>query len=81
MADGKALLPDELLQKVEETARLQNRQPEELVAEAVRKYLEEQSWVQFVERNEARARANGIGEEDVDRLIGEVRRENAERGR
>jgi hypothetical protein len=81
MANGKALLTDELLQKVEETARAQNREPEEVVTEAVGKYLEEQSWVKYVERNEARARANGIGEEDVDRLISEVRRENAQNGR
>jgi predicted transcriptional regulator len=76
MANGKALLSDELLHKVEETARAQNREPGEVVAEAVTKYLADQSWVQYVERNEARARKMGIGEEDVDRLIGEVRREN-----
>jgi metal-responsive CopG/Arc/MetJ family transcriptional regulator len=81
MADGKELLSDELLQQVEEAARAQNREPTELVSEAVRKYLEEQSWVQFVERNESRARKLGIGEEDVDRLISEVRRENEQHGR
>ncbi len=81
MASGKELLSDELLQRVEETARAQNRRPEEVVAEALNKYLEEQSWAQFVERNEARARKRGIREEDVDRLISEVRRENAQNGR
>jgi predicted transcriptional regulator len=81
MANGKALLSDELLHKVEETARAQNRQPEDVVSEAVSKYLEEQSWVEYVERNEVRARRKGIGEEDVERLIGDVRRENAQNGR
>jgi len=76
MSNGKALLSDELLHKVEEAARAQNREPEEVVAEAVTKYLADQSWVQYVERNEVRARKMGIGEEDVDRLIGEVRREH-----
>jgi hypothetical protein len=66
---------------VEETARAQNREPAEIVSDAVRKYLDEQNWVRFVENNECRARANGISEEDVDRLIAEVRRENAERAR
>jgi metal-responsive CopG/Arc/MetJ family transcriptional regulator len=81
MEDGKALLSDELLHQVEAMARAQNRQPAEVIADAVRKYLEEQSWAQFVENNENRARARGIGEQDVDRLISEVRRENQHHGR
>jgi metal-responsive CopG/Arc/MetJ family transcriptional regulator len=44
MEDGKALLSDELLHQVEAMARAQNRQPAEVIADAVRKYLEEQSW-------------------------------------
>jgi hypothetical protein len=81
MANGKQLLPDELLHRVAETARIQNRGPEEVAADAVSKYLDDLSWVQFVERNEARARKMGIGEEDADRLIADVRRENAQNGR
>ncbi len=80
MKDGQGLLSEELLQQVEETARVQNRQPSEVVAEAVRSYLEGQSWRRFVEGNERHAREMGIGEEDVDRLIAEVRRENEARG-
>jgi predicted transcriptional regulator len=76
MTDTKALLSDELLHQVEDLARAQNRQPAEVVADAVAKYLEEQSWGKYVESNELRARAKGIGEDDVDRLISEVRREN-----
>jgi metal-responsive CopG/Arc/MetJ family transcriptional regulator len=76
MAYGKELPSDELFHQVEEAARAQNREPSELVSDAVRKYLDDQTWVQFVERNERRARKAGIGEEDVDRLISEVRREN-----
>jgi len=76
MTDTKGLLSDELLHQVEETALAQNREPAEVVTEAVAKYLEEQSLRQYVERNEIRARAKGIGEDDVDRLISEVRREN-----
>ena len=70
------MISDDLLHQVEEAARAQNRKPEEVVGEALRKYLDEQSWVHFVEQNEARSRANGTSEEDVDRLISEVRREN-----
>jgi predicted transcriptional regulator len=79
--EPRPLLSVDLLQQVEETARAQNRNPEEVVSEAVRKYLEEQSWIKFVEKNEAHARARGITEEDVDRLISEVRSENRQSGR
>jgi len=37
--------------------------------------------VQFVERNERRARDMGITEGDVDRLIAEYRSENQQHGR
>ena len=76
MANGKELISDELLHQVEDAARAQNREPSELVADAVRKYLDDLSWVQYVERNGAKASKAGIGEEDVERLISEVRREN-----
>ena len=79
--EPRPLLSADLLQQVEETARDQNRNPEEVVSEAVRKYLDEQGWIKFVERNEAHARARGIAEEDVDRLICEVRSENRQSGR
>ena len=46
-----------------------------MVADAVRVYLEKQSWVQFVERNERRAKEMSISESDVDRLIAEYRAE------
>jgi predicted transcriptional regulator len=79
--DPRPLISDDLLHQVEETAREQNRQPEEVVSEAVRKYLDEQSWVRFVERNEIKAKAMGITEEDIPRLVDEMRRENETRGR
>lgn len=81
MTDSKRLLSDELLHEVEQAARAQNRKPSEVLEEAVRKYLDAQSWEQFVEKNERRAREKGISEEDVDRLISEVRHENEARGR
>ena len=80
MTDSR-LLSDDLLHEVEKTARANNRRPAEVVADAVRKYLKEQSWVEFVERNEREAREKGITEDDVDRLISDVRRENAQNGR
>lgn len=81
MTNGKELLSDELLRRVEEVARSQNRKPEELLEEAVTEYLKSERLDKFVQRAERRARAKGIREEDVPRLVAEVRRENQERGR
>jgi predicted transcriptional regulator len=80
MTDAR-LLSDDLLRQLAETARAQNRTPSEVLEEAVREYLDKQSWVEFVERNERRARDMGISESDVPRLVSEVRRENEKRGR
>lgn len=80
MSDSK-LLSDELLHQVEEIAGAQNRKPAELLEEAVRKYLDEQSWVAFVGKAEERNRAKGISEEDVDGLVADLRRQNEARRR
>jgi len=61
---GTRLLSEELMRQVEKTALEQKRQPAEVVADAVRKYLEEQKWVRFVERHESRAQAKDIGEDE-----------------
>lgn len=81
MANGKELLSDELLEQVEQAARAQHREPAELVEEAVRKYLKSERLERFVDRAERRAHGKGLREEDVPRLVSEVRRENQERGR
>jgi hypothetical protein len=62
-------------------AQAEHRSADEVVADAVRVYLEKQSWTQFVERNARRAKEMGITEDDVDRLITEYRAENRQRGR
>ncbi|SPE26935.1 hypothetical protein SBA6_1080010 [Candidatus Sulfopaludibacter sp. SbA6] len=80
MTDARQLLSDELMHQIEETAHAQNRKPSEVLEEAVRKYLDEQSWQTFVGKAEERNRAKGLTEDDVPRLVSEVRREN-ERGR
>jgi len=81
MTNGKELLSGELLEQVEQVARAQNREPSELVEEAVRKYLKSERLERFVEKAERRALAKRLREEDVPRLVTEVRRENQERGR
>jgi metal-responsive CopG/Arc/MetJ family transcriptional regulator len=76
MTGGKDLLPEELLHQVEEVARAQHREPAELVTDAVRKYLDQQSWLQYIERNDAKTRKAGISEADVEPLLSEARSEN-----
>ncbi len=73
-------VPEPLLSEVESVARVEHS-VEEVVAEALRKYLDGRSWLKFVERNELRAKEMGITEDDVDRLITEYRAENRRRVR
>jgi metal-responsive CopG/Arc/MetJ family transcriptional regulator len=77
---GNVKVPDSLLAEVERAAHAENRSADEVVKVALERYLEERGWQRFVENNDRRARAKGIGEDDVERLIADVRREN-ERGR
>jgi len=81
MAAGNISLPEPLLAEIQSAAEAQHRTADELAADAIRQYLKEQSWVEFVERNESRAKEMGITEGDVDRLITEYRAENQQPGR
>ena len=81
MAAGNISLPEPLLAELQSAAQAEHRTADEVVADAVRVYLENQSWAQFVERNERHAKVMGITENDVDRLIAEYRAENHPNGR
>ncbi|HUE20742.1 MAG TPA: hypothetical protein VMQ86_03625 [Bryobacteraceae bacterium] len=81
MIDSSALVSDELKHRIEEFAREQNRDPADVMEEAVNRYLAGQRLARFAKRMECQARSHGISEEDVPRLIQEVRRENETRGR
>jgi len=80
MTTPKTMLSDESQQQIEQLARLQQREPGEVLEEAVRRYAAACRLERFAGRMEQRAREMGIQEEDVPRLVDEVRRENAERG-
>jgi len=79
MATTKIPLSNELQRQIEDTAREQHRKPAEVLEDAVRQYLDRQGWVSFVQENERNARTKGITEDDVDRLISEVRDEHRAR--
>jgi metal-responsive CopG/Arc/MetJ family transcriptional regulator len=81
MAANNISLPEPLLAEIESAAQAEHRTADEVAADAIRQYLEKQSWVKFVERNERRAKDMGITEDDVNRLVKEYRTENPQHGR
>ena len=81
MADGKELVSEELRQRVEDLANEQKREPSEVLEEAVNRYAASCRLERFASKMGKRARERGIREEDVPRLVDEVRRENESRGR
>lgn len=81
MTNANELLSEEMIQQIEEAARTEHRKPAEVLQDAVKQYLERHSWMEFVSRNEQRAREMGLTEEDVPRLVEEYRREKRERSR
>jgi hypothetical protein len=81
VAQGNIFLPESLLAEIQSTAEAEHRSADEVAADAVRKYLDDQKWQQLVTAGERRAREKGLTEDDVPRLIEEVRRENRTRER
>ena len=68
-------LPPNLVREAERTAREENRTKSELVREALRLYLDERRWRKLQRKTALQAQALGIRtEEDVDRLVHEVRK-------
>ncbi len=74
-------LPESLLSEIQSAAQTERRSADEVITDAVHLYLEHQAWRRFVQKNEVRARAKGLSEDDVDRLIAETRTENLQHGR
>jgi len=68
-------LPPKLVREAERTAREEHRTKSELVREALRLYLDERRWRKLQRKTALQAQALGIRtEEDVDRLVHEVRK-------
>lgn len=81
MTAPKTILSDESQQQIEQLAREQQREPDEMLEEAVHRYAAACRLERFASKMGQRARDKGIGEEDVPRLVVEVRHENARRSR
>ena len=68
-------LPESLLAQIRSVAESEHRAVDEVVSEAVKRYVEDRSWTSLLEYGAKRAKALGIEESDVDRLITESRTE------
>lgn len=67
-------LSPNLLKKAEKAAREENRTRSELLREALRRYLEDREWRKIYRYGERRARSLGLDEEDIERLVDEIRK-------
>ncbi len=68
-------LPPELVERVNNVVAQQGSSRSEFLRRAVVRYIEEQEWRQLLQYGERKAREEGIGPEDVARLVEEYRSE------
>ncbi len=64
-------LPPEMANRVDEVVRQQGKSRSELLRDALVRYIEDCEWQQLLRYGERRARALGIGPEDVSSLVDE----------
>ena len=69
------IVPPALVKEVQAAAEEEHRQADEVLREAVERYLRERRWQKIFAYSERRARELGLSEEDIPRLIAEYRRE------
>jgi metal-responsive CopG/Arc/MetJ family transcriptional regulator len=75
MGANNISLPEPLLAEIQNAARAEHRSVDEVLTDAVRRYVEERSWKRLLDYGADRAKALGVKESDVDRLIAESRAE------
>ncbi|MDE2939465.1 MAG: ribbon-helix-helix domain-containing protein [Chloroflexota bacterium] len=68
-------LPPEMAEQLDEAMQQEGRSRSEFLREAVVRYIEECKWRQLLQYGEGRARALGIGPEDVANLVEDYRAE------
>jgi predicted transcriptional regulator len=73
MAERSVMVPEELLAEIEKVARAQDRTVDEVMAEALNRYIKDKQWASLKSYGRAKARERGLTEEDVDRAIAETR--------
>jgi len=68
-------MPSSLLAEVQAAANEEHRTREELLLEAVERYLRDRRWQRLLSYGQERARSLGLSDSDVPRLIEEYRQE------
>jgi Arc/MetJ-type ribon-helix-helix transcriptional regulator len=68
-------MPSSLLAEIQAAADEEHRTSDELVREAVERYLEDRRWQRLLAYGEQQARSLGLTDADVPRLIEEYRQE------
>lgn len=66
-------LPERLRIEIEKVAKAQERSVNDVLAEAVDRYVKDKQWASLKRYGSEKARECHIGEADVDRLIAESR--------
>jgi hypothetical protein len=66
-------LPERLRIEIEKVAKAQKRSVNDVLAEAVDRYVKDKQWASLKQYGREKAREGSIGEADVDRLIAESR--------
>jgi metal-responsive CopG/Arc/MetJ family transcriptional regulator len=80
MATGNSIsLPEELLAGIKNVAEAEHRSVDDVLADAVQRYLDDRSWTRLLDYGAERAKALGLEESEVDRLIAESRVEQRHR--
>lgn len=79
-ADTAELVPPEMREAIEALAEQEHRAPSELVREALEQYMEDREWQKLLAFGQQRAKELGLNEDDVPRLIAEVRRDRNRQG-
>jgi metal-responsive CopG/Arc/MetJ family transcriptional regulator len=80
MATGNSVsLPEELLVGIRGAAAAEHRSVDDVLADAVARYLQDRSWTKLLDYGAERAKALAIEDSDADRLIAESRVERRSR--
>lgn len=73
MAERNIPVREDLVAEIEKVARAQNRSVEEVLNEAIDRYIKDKQWSSLKSYGRAKARERGLTEDDVDAAIAEVR--------
>jgi hypothetical protein len=73
MAERNIPVREDLVAEIEKVARAQGRSVEEVLNEAIDRYVRDKQWSSLKSYGRAKARERGLTEEDVDTAIAEVR--------